>query len=1746
MAADYSAYDAGTAYLTIKARLDDNIEADLATQLSAIRPMPIALTADLDQFASDLDQNWKDLDHHLKVQIDPVTADQINEDVGTLKIPAELKTEAAEAKLREFYSLVPVYTIPTMLDTTVADAQLDELRAKAAEPLAVPAPAQDARGRGVSTSAAGAPSDRYLDAFQKDLLTRMSRAQAQAERTLPLTAEGEQLRQVMSGDAAAIRNYISRNLTGTNPADALMARQGMFSAVSGFTQQLGRYPQTTTDTSAAGALAKMEQEDRNRVAAQAKEGQRQAAEANAARVKADQEAAKAQQESSANVVKGFESLGKNINLGGLLKSVPLLSGKGGWGELLGMSGEGAEVGGAAAGAAAAALTALVDAAKQGASALIDLAEKAGKAALIGGAIGLGGGLLADAGAVGITGLLGSRNVMGALQAGSALHQWQIDPNAQLQQQQSMISAQEEQITSAQGLQRAQWDVQDATVAAVVSTEQLSMANQNALLAQRSLNDAYKESGRSVRDMNSALTDARLQQEGSAIAVAEARRNLLRVSLDPGSDLIDRQSAEFEVRAAQQRYLESKNKTADQTVDTAISNQRGVAQSTQVLQAIQGVQQASIGVQQATQSQIDSQHQLISAMWSVQQATVGIQQAAIALKLAMNPQPVDDYAVALGKLSPAAREFVQGIQSLRPEMRQLEDAVSAQMFDGLFGAIKQFIDTQGLGIASAMTGIAQGINSGLKQTLIDVGNLFTKMQQDGTWDKFVAGAQALAKNISPVITGFLDLFMQLGAKTSGVVGPLLQQLGQSLQQIAPALGDLAAAFGKGLTDALPSLTDMFSALAETGATMMPALSTLFQTIAEAVTQVAPDIGPFVSALATDFASFIQGLTSSGGMKKLADDFVLLAQNLGPLMEPLGKLIGHTLPALFSAITNDLPDFVRLVDKFGDWYDKAKPVIDIVGGFIEHGLPGLTGALHDLASPLADIVGAFETWWGWLDKLLSGVGQLSSSLRDWLGLGGGDSRAPAVFGGGGGDGTFAVGGPVSGPGTGTSDSIHAMLSDGEYVVNARASAAHRPLLDAINYGAPGFAMGGVIRAGGDALLARDVTKGKYARAIRRIAEKNIPRFASGGPVNARQWGEDHPNIPYIWGGSDVSGVDCSGYVGLLQQVAMGVGNPSARLGVTGDLVSGAWPRFVKGATSDDAFIVGANADHMAARILGENFEARQPGENVRVGAQAASPFDAQFTVVGHVDPAAFQPPYNAGGGTPTQAGVDQNAAATDRIAAEGAPVQAKNISTWSGWAGDTVTNMLTSLATFGTPLPPLTGADTAAQNGPMAGLAKALTGAANNAPKDQQGWLNRFFFGASTSPSAQVDTGTAPAGAPPAVSTPSNPNAGTANAPDTQGTDAIATETPGGGVMGALQHAVGGFAQAAGEAVSGQISSALGVLGGGSSLDQVPGWVKAAYQGYLLTLPQPALPDVTPGTTVTGGDQQQNASAQKPQTAPQHPAPTAETHTPGTPDAPLNKMAQQKTGIASGDNLNAMAEAGTPAGALPPLHTYNPGQGVNQWTGTFAGVLNSLGMPQSWLPLGLEQMQTESGGNPQAINLSDSNAAAGHPSKGLMQVIDPTFAQEYPKFSSKGYPDDVYDPRSNIAAGLEWVIQAYGSPVGTWGQGHGYAAGGPVSGDGSSIGDMIPAMLSNGEYVVNARAADMHAPLLDAINSDATGANRLQLRQSIPVKGLVGAGATRGGVDNSASYTINAADVEQGFRRAALYQEQRSATYLGRWR
>ncbi|MBB6299901.1 phage tail length tape measure family protein [Rhizobium leucaenae] len=145
-------------------------------------------------------------------------------------------------------------------------------------------------------------------------------------------------------------------------------------------------------------------------------------------------------------------------------------------------------------------------------------------------------------------------------------------------------------------------------------------------------------------------------------------------------------------------------------------------------------------------------------------------------------------------------------------------------------------------------------------------------------------------------------------------------------------------------------------------------------------------------------------------------------------------------------NTTPQYVT---KFNNALDGASKNVGTFGnglGTLGQQLGAAGGAFP--AAPSAGIGGLFSRLFG------GGLTSYGSSV----------AAASPQFAGAlasGGVGLFADGGHVSGPGSGTSDSVPAWLSNGEFVVNASATKKNKKLLEAINGGKGAhFASGGLV--------------------------------------------------------------------------------------------------------------------------------------------------------------------------------------------------------------------------------------------------------------------------------------------------------------------------------------------------------------------------------------------------------------------------------------------------------------------------------------------------------------------------------------------------------------------------------------------------------------------------------------------------------------------------------------------------------------
>ncbi|PZT69831.1 lytic transglycosylase [Streptomyces sp. SW4] len=95
-------------------------------------------------------------------------------------------------------------------------------------------------------------------------------------------------------------------------------------------------------------------------------------------------------------------------------------------------------------------------------------------------------------------------------------------------------------------------------------------------------------------------------------------------------------------------------------------------------------------------------------------------------------------------------------------------------------------------------------------------------------------------------------------------------------------------------------------------------------------------------------------------------------------------------------------------------------------------------------------------------------------------------------------------------------------------------------------------------------------------------------------------------------------------------------------------------------------------------------------------------------------------------------------------------------------------------------------------------------------------------------------------------------------------------------------------------------------------------------------------------------------------------------------------------------------------------------LDGWIRESLAIMKKHGIPGSYDGI-KRNILRESSGNPNAINNWDINAQNGIPSKGLLQVIPPTFEA----YHVPGTPKNIWDPVANITAACNYAADRYGS-------------------------------------------------------------------------------------------------------------------------
>lgn len=215
--------------------------------------------------------------------------------------------------------------------------------------------------------------------------------------------------------------------------------------------------------------------------------------------------------------------------------------------------------------------------------------------------------------------------------------------------------------------------------------------------------------------------------------------------------------------------------------------------------------------------------------------------------------------------------------------------------------------------------------------------------------------------------------------------------------------------------------------------------------------------------------------------------------------------------------------------------------------------------------------------------------------------------------------------------------------------------------------------------------------------------------------------------------------------------------------------------------------------------------------------------------------------------------------------------------------------------------------------------------------------------------------------------------------------------------------------------------------------------------------------------------------------------------------------------------------------------NGGSGVARWRGIVNQALNLTGNPTSYADMTLRRMNQESGGNPRAVNNWDSNAKAGYPSTGLMQLIRPTWQSFAGSMTGKGpFLNGVsVDPLANVYASMRYAKSAYGSLPAAYNRPGGYKNGGfPPVGEWSIVGE-------NGPELVN---------FLSPAQVISNGDSKSMLRQAASLRDM----PTRGGGGPTAIHAdvkvyVGDREITDIVRTEVVAREESTASAIetGRW-
>lgn len=329
---------------------------------------------------------------------------------------------------------------------------------------------------------------------------------------------------------------------------------------------------------------------------------------------------------------------------------------------------------------------------------------------------------------------------------------------------------------------------------------------------------------------------------------------------------------------------------------------------------------------------------VTALAAVQLASGAVKLAAVgmedALSAALDPSKAEDYAKALEKLSPEARQFAEAVHDAAPALRELQQGVQDRVFDGLAEKLERagrvllpVFRRELLATGTTLNTMGSGVLAAAQE-----------LGESGVLGRALGSANRGLRNLAGVPAIVVRALGQIAA----AAGPSFETLTTAAAGVAQRVSDrLSAAFESGrMQEAIETAVDLIGDLAEVGANVANVLGSIFSAAQVSGGGFIGTLQQITGALAAAFAS----PEVQSGLSALFETMAVLARTVAPLLGQALAVVGPVLAALG-------PPVQTLVEALGD---ALSPIIEGLGPVLL-GAATAVGALVEAAAPLLPVIG-----------------------------------------------------------------------------------------------------------------------------------------------------------------------------------------------------------------------------------------------------------------------------------------------------------------------------------------------------------------------------------------------------------------------------------------------------------------------------------------------------------------------------------------------------------------------------------------------------------------------------------------------------------------------------------------------------------------------------------------------------------------------------------------------------------------------